>query len=38
VKRLEPLVREHEERLLRNFTAAERQRFIGYLRRLADAT
>jgi len=38
VKRLEPLVREHEDRLLRNFTAAERQRFIGYLRRLADAT
>jgi len=38
LKRLEPLVREHEERLLRNFSAAERQRFIGYLRRLAEAT
>jgi DNA-binding MarR family transcriptional regulator len=38
VRRLMPLIREHEERLLRNFTAAERQRLIAYLRRLTDAT
>jgi DNA-binding MarR family transcriptional regulator len=37
VKRLEPLIREHEARLLRDFTDAERQRFIDFLRRLGDA-
>jgi len=34
---LEPLILDHEDRLLKKFTKLERQRFILYLRRLGSA-